>query len=162
MKVPSSAPLIGSNSGSESYLPNEPIGGLGNSGFWFTYDDLEKATDGFSEENFLGEGGFGSVYKGRLHNGREVAVKQLKVGTKQGEREFRAEVDIISRIHHRYLVSLVGYCIADNRKLLVYDYVPNNTLYFHLHGNKISKVFYEFLDLVFVHFLVKVICFLPS
>ncbi|OWM75842.1 hypothetical protein CDL15_Pgr009486 [Punica granatum] len=135
VKIPSSAPLMGSSSRSEIlYFPNEPPGGFGNSRLWFTYDDLAKATDGFSADNFLGEGGFGSVYKGRLQDGREVAVKQLKVGAKQGEREFMAEVDIISRIHHRHLVSLVGYCIADDRKLLVYDYVPNNTLYFHLHG----------------------------
>lgn len=67
-------------------------------------------------------------------DGREVAVKQLKTGGGQGEREFRAEVEIISRIHHRHLVSLVGYCISENTRMLVYDYVPNNNLYFHLHG----------------------------
>ncbi|XVE85983.1 hypothetical protein DITRI_Ditri17bG0135800 [Diplodiscus trichospermus] len=78
-------------------------------------------------------GGFGAVYKGCLLDGREVAVKQLKIGGEQGEREFKAEVEIISRIHHRHLVSLVGYCISEHRRLLIYDYVPNNTLYFHLH-----------------------------
>ncbi|KAL1135861.1 hypothetical protein V6Z11_A12G201900 [Gossypium hirsutum] len=87
-----------------------------------------------SDQNLLGEGGFGAVYKGCLPDGREVAVKQLKIGGGQGEREFKAEVAIISRIHHRHLVSLVGYCISENRRLLIYDYVPNNTLYFHLHG----------------------------
>ncbi|KAK4393408.1 Proline-rich receptor-like protein kinase PERK8 [Sesamum angolense] len=81
-----------------------------------------------------GEGGFGCVYKGVLVDGREVAVKQLKDGGGQGEREFRAEVEIISRIHHRHLVSLVGYCISEKQRLLVYDYVPNNTLHYHLHG----------------------------
>ncbi|KAL0430061.1 UNVERIFIED_CONTAM: Proline-rich receptor-like protein kinase PERK9 [Sesamum radiatum] len=87
-----------------------------------------------SAQNLLGEGGFGSVYKGRLADGREVAVKQLKIGGGQGDREFRSEVEIISRVHHRHLVSLVGYCISEDRRLLVYDYLPNNTLYFHLHG----------------------------
>lgn len=77
------------------------------------------------------------MYKGVLVDGRVVAVKQLKAGGGQGEREFRAEVEIISRIHHRHLVSLVGYCIAENQRLLVYDYVPNNTLYYHLYGNSI-------------------------
>lgn len=92
------------------------------------------ATNGFSEQNLLGEGGFGRVYKGYLPDGREIAVKQLKIGGGQGEREFKAEVEIISRVHHRHLVSLVGYCISVNERMLVYDYVPNNNLYFHLHG----------------------------
>ncbi|KAG8366530.1 hypothetical protein BUALT_Bualt17G0089500 [Buddleja alternifolia] len=107
--------------------------GLGNSRSWFAYEELVNATNGFSAHNLLGEGGFGSVYKGVLENGKDVAVKKLKIGGGQGEREFRAEVEIISRIHHRHLVSLVGYCISEERRLLVYDYVPNNTLYFHLH-----------------------------
>lgn len=101
---------------------------------YFTYEELYKITNGFSAQNLLGEGGFGSVYKGCLADGREVAVKKLKDGGGQGEREFQAEVEIISRVHHRHLVSLVGYCIADDQRLLVYDYVPNNTLHYHLHG----------------------------
>ncbi|KAL3751424.1 hypothetical protein ACJRO7_012277 [Eucalyptus globulus] len=133
IKTHSSAPLLGSSSGSDAYTPKEQ-GGIGNSRPLFSYEELGKATDGFSSQNLLGEGGFGAVYKGFLPDGREIAVKQLKVGGGQGDREFKAEVEIISRIHHRHLVSLVGYCIADTRRLLVYDYVPNNTLYFHLHG----------------------------
>ncbi|XP_022772049.1 proline-rich receptor-like protein kinase PERK8 isoform X2 [Durio zibethinus] len=113
---------------------NSEPGGVNNSRTWFTYEELVQATDGFSEYNLLGEGGFGCVYKGILTDGREVAVKQLKIGGGQGEREFRAEVEIISRVHHRHLVSLVGYCISEHQRLLVYDYVPNNTLHYHLHG----------------------------
>lgn len=109
-------------------------GGLGNSRSWFTYDELVEATDGFSDQKLLGKGGFGSVYKGDLQDGREVAVKLLKSGGGQQEREFRSEVEIISRVHHRHLVSLVGYCISGERRLLVFDYLPNDTLYFHLHG----------------------------
>ncbi|XP_057482466.1 proline-rich receptor-like protein kinase PERK9 [Actinidia eriantha] len=123
----------GSSGNDFMYTPSEP-GGLGNSRPLFTYEELVEATNGFSAQNLLGEGGFGSVYKGYLPDGREVAVKQLKIGGGQGEREFKAEVEIISRIHHRHLVSLVGYCISENQRLLVYDYVPNNTLHFHLHG----------------------------
>uniref|UniRef100_A0A7N0T5P4 non-specific serine/threonine protein kinase n=1 Tax=Kalanchoe fedtschenkoi TaxID=63787 RepID=A0A7N0T5P4_KALFE len=134
LKVNSAAPLIQSGSGSGfAYSPREP-GGLGHSRSWFAYEELVVATNGFSPENLLGEGGFGYVYKGFLPDGRVIAVKQLKIGSGQGEREFKAEVEIISRIHHRHLVSLVGYCVADSRRLLVYEYVPNNTLYFHLHG----------------------------
>ncbi|XP_018435511.2 proline-rich receptor-like protein kinase PERK2 [Raphanus sativus] len=100
----------------------------------FTYEELARATNGFSESNWLGQGGFGYVYRGILRNGKEIAVKQLKAGSSQGEREFQAEVGIISRVHHRNLVALVGYCIADDQRLLVYEFVPNNTLEFHLHG----------------------------
>lgn len=108
--------------------------GVGNSRSLFTYEELMEATKGFSKQNILGEGGFGCVYKGVLVDGREVAVKQLKAGGGQGEREFRAEVEIISRVHHRHLVSLVGYCISEQQRLLVYDYVPNDTLHYHLHS----------------------------
>jgi len=110
---------------------------INNSRSWFTYEELVQATNGFSAQNLLGEGGFGCVYKGVLVDGREVAVKQLKIGGSQGEREFRAEVEIISRVHHRHLVSLVGYCISEHQRLLVYDYLPNDTLYYHLHGKLI-------------------------
>ncbi|CAL9151207.1 unnamed protein product [Musa hybrid cultivar] len=100
----------------------------------FSYEELSAATNGFSRDHILGQGGFGCVYKGVLPNGKEVAVKQLKSGSGQGEREFQAEVEIISRVHHRHLVSLVGYCIAGSQRMLVYDFVRNKTLEFHLHG----------------------------
>ncbi|KAF9626025.1 hypothetical protein IFM89_030693 [Coptis chinensis] len=119
-----------------SPLGTSPVSGLmGNSRSWFTYEELVGATNGFSEQNLLGEGGFGCVYKGIIADGRDVAVKQLKIGGSQGDREFRAEVETISRVHHKHLVSLVGYCISDHQRLLVYDFVPNNTLYYHLHAH---------------------------
>ncbi|EPS57738.1 hypothetical protein M569_17078 [Genlisea aurea] len=100
----------------------------------FTYEELAAATDGFSEANVLGQGGFGFVHKGVLPDRREVAIKSLKSGSGQGEREFQAEVEIISRVHHRHLVSLVGYCIANGQRMLAYEFVPNKTLEYHLHG----------------------------
>ncbi|GAB2225278.1 hypothetical protein Droror1_Dr00006069 [Drosera rotundifolia] len=126
----------GSNySGSESNLtPPSPGLSLGFSKSTFSYEELAMATNGFSEANILGQGGFGFVHKGILPNGKEVAVKALKAGSGQGEREFQAEVEIISRVHHKHLVSLVGYCIAGSERMLVYEFVPNNTLEFHLHG----------------------------
>ncbi|XVE70419.1 hypothetical protein DITRI_Ditri10aG0071300 [Diplodiscus trichospermus] len=126
----------GSNySGSENPLPPPSPGiALSFSKSTFTYEELARATDGFSNANLLGQGGFGYVHRGVLPNGKEVAVKQLKAGSGQGEREFQAEVEIISRVHHKHLVSLVGYCISGTTRMLVYEFVPNNTLEFHLHG----------------------------
>ena len=102
-----------------------------------SYAELVAATGGFSDANLLGQGGFGHVYRGTLEGaaaGEEVAIKRLRPGSGQGDREFRAEVEIISRVHHRHLVSLVGYCIHGDQRLLVYEYVPNKTLELHLHG----------------------------
>ncbi|CAM0912121.1 unnamed protein product [Alopecurus aequalis] len=100
----------------------------------FSFDELYEITGGFSRDKLLGEGGFGCVFKGTTGDGREVAVKQLKGGGGQGEREFQAEVEIISRVHHRHLVSLVGYCISEDHRLLVYDFVANDTMHHNLHG----------------------------
>ncbi|KAI4380028.1 hypothetical protein MLD38_006262 [Melastoma candidum] len=126
----------GSNySGSEQpFAPPSPSIALGFSKSTFTYEELMLATDGFSDANLLGQGGFGYVHRGVLPNGKEVAVKQLKAGSGQGEREFQAEVEIISRVHHKHLVSLVGYSITGSQRMLVYEFVPNNTMEFHLHG----------------------------
>ncbi|XP_064936781.1 proline-rich receptor-like protein kinase PERK9 isoform X2 [Musa acuminata AAA Group] len=130
-----SYPLIRHGSEGSYGFPYSPSDlGLGHIKLWFTLEELSIITNDFSTQNLLGEGGCGCVYKGRLRDGREVAVKQIKVGGAQGEREFKSEVETISRVHHRHLVSLVGYCVSENQRLLVYDYVPNRTLYYHLHG----------------------------
>ncbi|KAK1602395.1 hypothetical protein QYE76_007939 [Lolium multiflorum] len=123
--------------GGENRNPHSPLGNaLSFSRSTFTYEDLAVATDQFSDANLLGQGGFGFVHKGVLPDGTEVAVKQLRDGSGQGEREFQAEVEIISRVHHKHLVTLVGYCISEEKRLLVYEFVPNNTLEFHLHGRR--------------------------
>ncbi|ERN17500.1 proline-rich receptor-like protein kinase PERK1 [Amborella trichopoda] len=114
--------------------PPSPNMALGFTKSTFTYEELAAATNGFSQSNLLGQGGFGYVHKGVLPSGKQIAVKQLKAGSGQGEREFQAEVEIISRVHHRHLVSLVGYCIAGGQRMLVYEFVENNTLEHHLHG----------------------------
>ncbi|KAH9800686.1 proline-rich receptor-like protein kinase PERK1 [Citrus sinensis] len=122
-------------SGSEAPIPPPSLGlSLGFLKSTFTYEELARATDGFSDANLLGQGGFGYVHKGVLPNGKEVAIKQLKAGSGQGEREFQAEVEIISRVHHKHLVSLVGYYTAGSQRMLVYEFVTSNTLEFHLHG----------------------------
>ncbi|XP_050119094.1 proline-rich receptor-like protein kinase PERK12 isoform X2 [Malus sylvestris] len=128
----------GPSSYENSYQGNPPSSGdsglIAATKVHFTYEELMEITNGFSRQNVIGEGGFGCVYKGWMPDGRVVAVKQLKAGSGQGEKEFRAEVEIISRVHHRYLVSLVGYCIFEQQRLLIYEFVPNKTLEHHLHG----------------------------
>lgn len=132
--IPTLPPPMGILGDEKPLAPTSPGISLGFSKSTFTYEELVIATDDFSEINLLGQGGFGYVHKGVLPNGREVAIKHLKAGSKQGEQEFQTEVEIISRIHHKHLVSLVGYCIAGAQRMLVYEFVLNGTLQFHLHG----------------------------
>ncbi|CAN6204214.1 unnamed protein product [Urochloa humidicola] len=124
----------------ESIQSQQPLPGPGAGGEVvfrgaFGYGELLAATDNFSDSNLVGRGGFGDVYVGTVDGGIAVAVKRLRVGSQQGDREFQAELRIINRVHHRNLVSLVGYCVADGgQRLLVYEFVPNMTLHHHLHG----------------------------
>lgn len=97
----------------------------------FTYAELQAATDNFSAKNFLSEGGFGSVYKGEL-NGLKIAVKQHDIASFQGEKEFKAEVHVLSKARHKNLVMLLGSCSEGSRRLLVYEYVCNRSLDQHL------------------------------
>ncbi|KAI3711573.1 hypothetical protein L1987_70112 [Smallanthus sonchifolius] len=101
---------------------------------WFNFMELEDATEGFSEGNFLAEGGFGSVHRGVLKDGRMVAVKQHKVASSQGDNEFFSEVDVLSCAQHRNVVMLIGFCMEDGRRLLVYEYICNGSLDSHLYG----------------------------
>ncbi|KAL4596583.1 hypothetical protein ACB092_12G173100 [Castanea dentata] len=98
----------------------------------FSYNELENATDGFKENGFkevLGEGSFGSVYKGYVSEANKtIVVKRLEKLVEEGEREFQAEMTAIGRTHHRNLVQLLGFCIEGSRKLLVYEYISNGSL----------------------------------
>ena len=100
----------------------------------YTYKELEAATRGFSRENFLAEGGYGSVHKGVLPDGQTVAVKQYKLASTQGDKEFCAEVEVLSCAQHRNVVMLIGYCIEGKRRLLVYEFICNGSLDGHLYG----------------------------
>ncbi|XP_042449990.1 cold-responsive protein kinase 1-like isoform X1 [Zingiber officinale] len=93
-----------------------------------TYKELKNATGCFSHANKVGEGGFGPVYKGRLKNGKNVAVKVLSSESKQGVREFLTELSVISDIEHENLASLYGCCIEGDHRILVYPYLENNSL----------------------------------
>ncbi|KAJ0983399.1 hypothetical protein J5N97_011654 [Dioscorea zingiberensis] len=89
---------------------------------------LKHATDNFSDESKLGQGGFGSVYKGVLKDGREIAVKRLSKTSRQGLVELRNEVILVAKLHHRNLVRLLGYCLEEQEKLLVYEFLSNKSL----------------------------------
>nr|GEX42936.1 G-type lectin S-receptor-like serine/threonine-protein kinase At4g03230 [Tanacetum cinerariifolium] len=95
---------------------------------FFDFERIAASTDDFSEENKLGEGGFGPVYKGKFPGGLEVAVKRLSINSGQGLEEFKNEVTLIARLQHRNLVRLLGYCMKGNEKMLIYEYMPNNSL----------------------------------
>ncbi|KAM0056056.1 putative protein kinase RLK-Pelle-Extensin family [Helianthus debilis subsp. tardiflorus] len=99
----------------------------------FTYKELQSATINFNQTNLVSKSGFGYVYHGMLRDGALSAIKLLRKEGKQGERAFRLEVDLLSRFHCPYLVDLLGYCAENQHKLLVFEYMPNGTLYDRLH-----------------------------
>ncbi|KAG2310735.1 hypothetical protein Bca4012_025244 [Brassica carinata] len=107
---------------------------FGNPPRWFTYNELETATKGFSKGSYLAEGGFGSVHRGTLPDGQIIAVKQYKIASTQGDREFCSEVEVLSCAQHRNVVMLIGLCVEDGKRLLVYEYICNGSLHSHLYG----------------------------
>ncbi|XP_021828301.1 cysteine-rich receptor-like protein kinase 29 [Prunus avium] len=94
----------------------------------FDFDTIRVATYDFSEANKLGQGGFGSVYKGRLFSGEDIAVKRLSVNSEQGDLEFQNEVLLVAKLQHRNLVRLLGFCLEGIERLLIYEFVPNASL----------------------------------
>ncbi|KAB2636886.1 G-type lectin S-receptor-like serine/threonine-protein kinase CES101 [Pyrus ussuriensis x Pyrus communis] len=94
----------------------------------FTYETVLAATSNFSEENKLGQGGFGPVYKGKLVTGREIAVKRLSKSSGQGNSEFKNELILIHELQHTNLVQLFGFCIHEDERMLIYEYMPNKSL----------------------------------
>ncbi|KAL0015198.1 hypothetical protein SO802_002267 [Lithocarpus litseifolius] len=103
----------------------------------YKYNDLKSATKNFSEENKLGEGGFGDVYKGTLKNGKMVAVKKLAIGqSSRAKADFESEVKLISNVHHRNLIRLLGCCSKGPERILVYEYMANSSLDRFLFGER--------------------------
>ncbi|RDX76520.1 putative LRR receptor-like serine/threonine-protein kinase, partial [Mucuna pruriens] len=98
----------------------------------FDYEEMAVATNNFSDSAKIGQGGYGRVYKGLLSDGTVVAIKRAQEGSLQGEKEFLTEIQLLSRLHHRNLVSLIGYCDEEGEQMLVYEYMPNGTLRDHL------------------------------
>ncbi|CAN8266853.1 unnamed protein product [Cochlearia groenlandica] len=95
---------------------------------------LRNVTNNFSGENILGRGGFGTVYKGELHDGTKIAVKRMEssVVSDKGLAEFQSEITVLTKMRHRHLVALLGYCLDGSERLLVYEYMPQGTLSQHL------------------------------
>ncbi|KAL3845162.1 hypothetical protein ACJIZ3_002565 [Penstemon smallii] len=104
-------------------------------GHWYTLRELEESTNGFADENVIGEGGYGIVYHGVLEDNSRVAVKNLLNNRGQAEREFKVEVEAIGRVRHKNLVRLLGYCAEGAHRMLVYEYVDNGNLEQWLHGD---------------------------
>ncbi|CAN4092102.1 unnamed protein product [Withania somnifera] len=98
----------------------------------YDLNTIRVATSNFSTENRIGEGGFGVVYKGKLPNGQEIAVKRLSRSSGQGIEEFKNEIVLIAMLQHRNLVRLLGYCLEGDEKILVYEFVPNKSLDYFL------------------------------
>ncbi|KAI3993779.1 hypothetical protein MKX01_002792 [Papaver californicum] len=94
---------------------------------WFSYEELKKCTNNFSDTNEIGSGGYGKVYRGIL-TGQEIAIKRAQQGSMQGAHEFKTEIELLSRVHHKNLVGLVGFCFEQGEQMLVYEFMPNGTL----------------------------------
>lgn len=103
----------------------------------FTLKEMEEATGSFCDENLVGKGGFGRVYRGTLRSGEVVAIKKMELPpfkVAEGEREFRVEVDILSRLNHPNLVGLIGYCADGKQRFLVYEFMHHGNLQDHING----------------------------
>ncbi|KAL5226414.1 hypothetical protein ABZP36_014679 [Zizania latifolia] len=98
----------------------------------FTFEEMAAATNDFNDSAQVGQGGYGKVYKGNLADGTAVAIKWAHEGSLQGSKEFCTEIELLSRLHHRNLVSLLGYCDEEDEQMLVYEFMPNGTLRDHL------------------------------
>ncbi|KAI3474312.1 hypothetical protein Pfo_029100 [Paulownia fortunei] len=95
----------------------------------FSFEDLLMATSSFVITTQIGQGGYGKVYKGTLADGTVVAIKRAQQGSLQGDKEFYTEIEMLSRLHHRNLVSLVGYCDEKGEQMLVYEFMPSGSLH---------------------------------
>ncbi|ONI10183.1 hypothetical protein PRUPE_4G033000 [Prunus persica] len=112
----------------QEYIRNQDPSEL----FIYNFDSILTATNNFSISNKLGEGGFGPVYKGMLQEGKEIAVKRLSSSSGQGIEEFKNETLLISKLQHKNLARIMGCCVKEDEKLLIYEFMPNRSLDTHL------------------------------
>ncbi|XP_034891374.1 leucine-rich repeat receptor protein kinase HPCA1 isoform X2 [Populus alba] len=101
----------------------------------FSFDEITKSTNNFSEANHIGSGGYGMVYRGMLPTGQLIAIKRCRQGSVQGGHEFNAEIEVLSRVHHKNVVNLVGFCFERGEQMLIYEFVRNGSLRDSLSGS---------------------------
>ncbi|ESW21251.1 hypothetical protein PHAVU_005G055000 [Phaseolus vulgaris] len=135
-------PLLFSKSYSSARKDPEIDEGIDNVKL-YSHKELRNATEDFSQANKIGEGGFGSVYKGRLKDGKVAAIKVLAADSRQGVKEFLTEINVISEIEHENLVKLYGCSVDKNKRILVYNYLENNSLSQTLLGGSHSRIFFD-------------------
>ncbi|KAG5525664.1 hypothetical protein RHGRI_032086 [Rhododendron griersonianum] len=109
----------------------------------FSYDELKKYTNNFAEANRIGSGGYGKVYRGTLPNGQLIAIKKAQRGSLQGGLEFKTEIELLSRVHHKNVVGLMGFCFERAQQMLVYEYIANGTLNESLSGTQLTFLFFS-------------------